>query len=210
MANIVNVTQEQWDELTSMLQLAAQCAELWSKEREGLVAMLTQAREVLKEAKDDTQAADQRSRELMGLYGWAGLTPSGAGSGGTKVEIFQDPGSYDGSASKFEEWWTKINAWLECHPKQFQEKDEQGHNVPALKPRMYAVLSHLKGSKGSHYAEMELKKLADGKSLHRYWELFTVEIEGVFRPQLQKDWARTQLKKLKQTDNMSTVAFIVE
>ena len=43
MANIVNVTQEQWDELTSTLQLAAQRAELWSKEREGLVAMLTQA-----------------------------------------------------------------------------------------------------------------------------------------------------------------------
>ena len=133
MANIVNITQEQWDELTSTLQLAAQRAELWSKEREGLAAMLTQAREALKEAKDDAQAADQRSRELMGLYGWAGITPSGGG-GGTKVEIFQDPGSYDGSASKFEEWWTKMNAWLECHPKQFQEKDEQGHDTPALKP----------------------------------------------------------------------------
>ena len=209
MANIVNVTQEQWDGLTSMLQLAAQRAELWSKEREGLAAMLTQAREALKEAKDDAQAADQRFQELMGLYGWAGLTPSG-GSGGTKVEIFQDPGSYDGSASKFKEWWTKMNAWLECHPKQFQEKDEQAHDVPALKPRMSTVLSRLKGSKGSHYAEMELKKLADGKSLHRYWELFAVEIEGVFRPQLQKDWARTMLKKHKQTDNMSTVAFIAE
>ena len=209
MANMVNVTQEQWDELTSTLQLAAQRAELWSKEREGLATMLTQAREALKEAKDDAQAADQRSQELMGLYGWAGITPSASG-GGTKVEIFQDPGSYDGSASKFEEWWTKMNAWLECHPKQFQEKDEQGHDIPALKPCMYAVLSRLKGSKGSHYAEMELKKLADGKSLHRYWELFAVEIEGVFRPQLQKDWAHSMLKKHKQTDNMSTVAFIAE
>ena len=209
MANIVNVTQEQWDELTSTLQLAAQRAELWSKEREGLAAMLMQAREALKEAKDDAQAADQRSRELMGLYGWAGITP-GTSGGGTKVEIFQDPRSYDGLASKFKEWWTKMNAWLECHPKQFQEKDEQGHDVPALKPRMYAVLSQLKGSKGSHYAEMELKKLADGRSLHRYWELFSVEIEGVFRPQLQKDWARSMLKKHKQTDSMSTVAFIAE
>ena len=43
MANIVNVTQEQWDELMSTLQLAAQRVELWSKEREGLAAMLTQA-----------------------------------------------------------------------------------------------------------------------------------------------------------------------
>ena len=91
--------------------------------------MLTQAREALKEAKDDAQAADQRSRELMGLYGWAGITPGGSGRG-TKVEIFQDPGSYDGLASKFEEWWMKMNAWLECHPKQFQEKDEQGHRDP--------------------------------------------------------------------------------
>ena len=153
--------------------------------------------------------ADQRSPELMGLYGWAGISP-GASSGGTKVEIFQDPRSYDGLASKFKEWWTKMNTWLECHPKQFQEKDEQGHNVPALKPRMYMVLSRLKGSKGSHYAEMELKKLADGKSLHCYWELFAVEIKGVFCPQLQKDWAHSMLKKHKQTDNMSTVAFITE
>ena len=75
---------------------------------------------------------------------------------------------------------------------------------------MYAVLSRLKGSKGAHYAEMELKKLADGKSPHRYWELFATEIEGVFRPQLQQDWAHNTLKKLKQTDNMSTVAFIAE
>ena len=44
-----------------------------------------------------------------------------------------------------------------CSSDLFQEKDEQGHDVPALKPRMYAVLSCLKGSKGSHYAEMELK-----------------------------------------------------
>ena len=75
---------------------------------------------------------------------------------------------------------------------------------------MYAVLSRLKGSKGAHYAKMELKKLADGKSLHRYWELFATEIEGVFCPQLQQDWARNALKKLKQTDNMSMVAFIAE
>ena len=72
------------------------------------------------------------------------------------------------------------------------------------------VLSQLKGSKGVHDTKMELKKLADGKSLHQYWELFATEIEGVFRPQLQQDWARNALKKLKQTDNMSMVAFIAE
>ena len=172
--------------------------------------MLGAAKEALTAAQNNAQAADQQSRELMGLYSWAG-TSGGSGAGrGTKVEIFQDPGSYDSSPSKFKEWWTKMNAWLECHLKQFQEKDMQGHDVPALKQRMYTVLSQLKGLKGAHYAKIELKKLTNGKSLHQYWELFATEIKGVFCPQLQQDWARNVLKKLKQTDNMSTVTFIVE
>ena len=50
MANVVNITQEQWEELMETLRLAAQRAEQWSKEREGLAAMLTQAREALKGA----------------------------------------------------------------------------------------------------------------------------------------------------------------
>ena len=29
-----------------------------------------------------------------------------------KVEIFNDPGEYDGSKVKFEEWWAKMQAWL--------------------------------------------------------------------------------------------------
>ena len=194
--------------MTETLRTAAQRAELWVKEREGLAAMLGEAKEAFAVAQSDAQAADQQSRELMGLYGWAGVSGGSAGgSSRSKVEIFQDPGSYDGLASKFKEWWMKLNAWLDCHLKQFSEKDLQGHEVPALKPHMYAVLSCLKGSKGAHYAEMELKKLTDGKSPHRYWELFAMEIEGVFRPQLQQDWAHNALKKLKQTDNMSMVAF---
>ena len=211
MSNFVNITQEQWAEMTETLQTAAQRAELWVKEREGLVSMLGATKEALTAAQNNAQAADQQSQELMGLYGWAGVSRGGSGgSTGSKVEIFQDPGSYDSSASKFEEWWTKLNAWLDCHLKQFSEKDPQVHEVSALKPRMYAVLSRLKGLKGVHYAEMELKKLTDGKSFHRYWELFTMEIEGVFRLQLQQDWACNALKKFKQTNNMSMVAFIAE
>ena len=115
MSNFVNITQEQWEEMTETLQMAAQQVELWVREREGLANMLGAANEALMAAQNDTQAADQRSRELMGLYSWAGVSRnSGGGSTGSKVEIFQDPGSYDGSASKFEEWWTKMNAWLEC------------------------------------------------------------------------------------------------
>ena len=127
-----------------------------------------------------------------------------------KLKSSKTPGSYDSSASKFEEWWTKMNAWLECHTKQYCKKNTMGFDIPKLKPCMYAVLSRLKGTKGAHYMEMELKKLADSNLLHRHWELFATEIEGLFCPMLQQDWAQQVLKKLKQTDNMSTVAFIAK
>ena len=168
--------------------------------------MLDEAKAVLTATQADTQAANQHSKELMGLYSWAG---AGGGGGPSKVEIFQDPGSYNRMPSKFEEWWMKMNAWLECHPKQFA-KNQMGFNVPELKLRMYVVLSRLKGTKGAHYVEMELQKLVDGTSMHCHWPLFATEIKGLFHPMLQQDWARQALKKLKQTDNMSTITFIAE
>ena len=195
----VSILQQQWDELTETLRVTALCAEQWSKEREGLANMLDEAKATLTATWADAQAADQRSKELMGLYGLAG---TGGSSGTSKVEIFQDPGSYDRTPSKFEEWWMKMNAWLECHPKQFAKNNQMGFDVPELKLHMYAVLSCLKGMKGAHYAEMELQKLMDGNSLHHHWPLFTTQIEGLFHPMLQQDWARQALKKLRQMDNI--------
>ena len=169
--------------------------------------MLDEAKAALTATHANAQAADQCSKELMGLYSWAGAR---GGSSASKVEIFQDPGSYDRTPSKFEEWWTKMNAWLECHPKQFAKKNQMGFKVPELKLYMYMVLSCLKGTKGAHYVEMELQKLMDSNSLHHHWLLFTTEIEGLFHPMLQQDWAQQVLKKLKQMGNMSTIAFITE
>ena len=61
MSNVINIMQEQWTEMTETLRTAAQRAELWVKEREGLVAMLGEAKEALAAAQSDAQAADQRS-----------------------------------------------------------------------------------------------------------------------------------------------------
>ena len=61
MSNFVNITQEQWAEMTETLRMAAQRAELWVKEREGLANMLGEAKEALVAAQNDAQAADQRS-----------------------------------------------------------------------------------------------------------------------------------------------------
>ena len=47
--------------------------------------MLEEVKAMLNAVHADTQAADQCSKELMGLYGWAG---AGGGGGPSKVEIF--------------------------------------------------------------------------------------------------------------------------
>ena len=47
--------------MTETLWTAAQRAELWVKEREGLAAMLGEAKEALAAAQSDAQAADQQS-----------------------------------------------------------------------------------------------------------------------------------------------------
>ena len=61
MSNFVNITQEQWEEMTETLHMATQRAELWVKEREGFASMLGAAKEALMAAQNDAQAADQQS-----------------------------------------------------------------------------------------------------------------------------------------------------
>ena len=82
------------------------------EQRNALAEVLQRANTALTDAQQNTQEADQRTREIMGLIGqqWAMLAPSHSGTGGGssgKIEIFSDPGPYDGSKAKFEEWWMK-------------------------------------------------------------------------------------------------------
>ena len=109
-------------------------------------------------------------------------TPSAAARSSSKVEIFTDPGTYDGSKVKFEDWWTKIKAWLDCNPKQFAYVDANREEIIHGKNCAYAILSCLQGPKGSHFAEVELKKLADGDMCLHNWETLIKEVEGLFHP----------------------------
>ena len=70
-----------------------------------------------------------------------------------KVEIFNDPGEYDGSKEKFEEWWAKMQAWLMVNQ----------HAIPTgLQNTVSAVLSRLKGPKAGPFAQVCLTQVAQG------------------------------------------------
>ena len=149
----------------------------------------------------------------MGLVGqqWAGSFGRTRGAtiglvgSSSEVEVFTDLGTYDGSKAKFEDWWTKIKVWLNCNPKQFAYIDADGDEIINGKNYTYAILSHLCGVKGSHFAEVKLQKLADRDMRLHIWETLVKKIEGLFHPQLQVDWAKNEISHFSQRDlNINT------
>ena len=174
------------------------------EQRNILAEALQRANTALNDVQQNAQEADQHTREIMGLIGqqWASLTPShsetSGGSSG-KIEIFSDPGPYDSSKAKFEEWWMKACAWMDCNPHHFTTRDTNGDLVSNAKMRIYAILSRLCRQKGSYFTETELLKLEQGISAFTNdQDAFVNKVEGLFWPILQKDWVKQQIVAYKQ------------
>ena len=103
-----------------------------------------------------------------------------------KVEIFTDPGEYDGSKVKFEEWWAKLQAWLKVNEHAILE---------GFQDAVGAILSRLKGPKAGPFAQVHLMQAAQGFYM---WPELVCDVEGLFRTTNKKDWARKELRELKQ------------
>ena len=109
----------------------------------------------LLEAQEWAQEADQHMHKIMDLVGqqWTGSfrgargTSMGPAGPSSKVEIFTDPGTYNGSKTKFKDWWTKMKTWLDCNPKQFTYVDADGDEIINGKNCAYVIFSSLYGPK---------------------------------------------------------------
>ena len=102
-------------------------------------------------------------------------------------KLLADPGPFDGSMAKFEEWWAKVKAWrAENHLAMPSNTD---------KP-VCAVLSRLAGPKAGSFARTRLEILNGGGAYT--WMQLCRELEELFRPANQKNWARKKLRELKQ------------
>ena len=102
-------------------------------------------------------------------------------------KLLADPGPFDGSMSKFKEWWAKTKAW--------QAENHLAMPTNTEKP-VRAVLSRLEGPKAGSFARMRLEIL-NTRTMYT-WALLCRELEELFRPANQKDWARKKLRELKQ------------
>ena len=84
-------------------------------------------------------------------------------------KLLADPGPFDGSMSKFEEWWAKVKAW--------QAENHLAMPTNTDKP-VRAVLSRLEGPKAGSFARTRLEML--NSSTPYTWARMCMELEELF------------------------------
>ena len=130
---------------------------------------------------------DNMGNQVIALQAQAAATATATANTARISKLLADPGTFDGTMSKFEEWWAKIKAW--------QAENHLAMPTNTDKP-VRAVLSHLEGPKAGSFARIRLEILNTGTAYT--WTQLCRELEELFRPANQKDWARKKLRELKQ------------
>ena len=162
----------------------------WNDHLNAVVQIFREQMDMILEARNDVARCQhiiaQQNTQIANLQLQArGAGPSTAQGMTTtlsyskKVEIFNDPGEYDGSKAKFEDWWAKMQAWLTVNQ----------HAIPASSQD--AVLSQLKGPKAGLSTQVCLTQAAQGTYT---WGGLVSDVEGLFRTTNKKDWARKELR----------------
>ncbi|KIM51457.1 hypothetical protein SCLCIDRAFT_33416 [Scleroderma citrinum Foug A] len=101
-------------------------------------------------------------------------------------KIVATPEAYDGSPQKFHEWWSKVKVWIATT-----------HATATNEQKAAAVYSRLEGPRAGHFAQVRLDEcMAAG--VWPTWAALQAEIEAFFLPGNNKEWARSQLLRLRQ------------
>lgn len=104
-----------------------------------------------------------------------------------KIQVIADPGSYEGEKAKFQEWWTKIQVWVKANWSAFDSDFELAS----------AIWSRMKGPTAGRYAETRMSECLNS-SIWPTWDLLKREIENLFQPATELDWAKNTISKFKQ------------
>ena len=130
---------------------------------------------------------DNMGNQVLAMQAQATATATTTAQMAKISKLLADPGPFEGSMSKFEEWWAKVKAW--------QAENHLAMPANTDKP-VHAVLSRLEGPKAGSFASMRLEILNSGTAYTG--ARMCGELEELFRPANQKDWARKKLRELKQ------------
>ena len=132
-------------------------------------------------------ALDDMGNQVIALQTQAATTATAMATTAKISKLLANPGQFDGSMAKFEEWWDKVKAW--------QAENHLAMPTNTDKP-VHAILSRLEGPKAGSFARTCLEILNSGTTYT--WARMCSELEELFRPANQKDWAQKKLRELKQ------------
>ncbi|KIM64511.1 hypothetical protein SCLCIDRAFT_115066 [Scleroderma citrinum Foug A] len=101
-------------------------------------------------------------------------------------KIVASPEAYDRSPQKFHEWWSKVKIWIATT-----------HATATDQQKAAAVYSHLEGPRAGRFAQVHLDECMAAGTWPT-WAALQTEIENFFLPGNNKEWARSQLLRLRQ------------
>jgi len=104
-------------------------------------------------------------------------------------KVVSDPGKYDGSPQGFREWWSKM--------KMFVGIGIANGSLPTTRDVMATVLSHLEGPKAGQWAQVQIDHYLGGVT-YPTWPELQAQVEGMFLPGNNTEWAKAQLLHLHQ------------
>ena len=107
------------------------------------------------------------------------------------------PELYDRSPQKFHEWWLKTKVWVATT------------HATATDQEKAAVFSRLEEPCVGHYTQVHLNECMAANAWPMWAEL-QAEIEGFFLPGNNKEWARSQLLRLRQGPRQRIDDFIAQ
>ena len=114
---------------------------------------------------------DNMGGQLLAMQNQATATTTATAQTAKISKLLIDPGPFDGSMSKFEEWWAKVKAW--------QVENHLAMPANTDKP-VCAVLSCLEGPKARSFARTCREILNSGTTYT--WTCMCSELEELFRP----------------------------
>ena len=112
---------------------------------------------------------DNMGNQVLAMQVQATATATAMAQTAKISKLLADPGSFDGSMSKFKEWWAKVKAW--------QAENHLAMPANTDKP-VCTVLLRLEGSKTGSFARMRLEIL-NSRTAYT-WACMCGELEELF------------------------------
>ena len=159
-------------------------ADQWQAALDALQAQITNLQNTVNQQNAQIMAGNAQNAALQAQQAqW--LLP--AANISRKVETLADPGCYSGERAKFMEWWTKMKVWVRVNDAV----------LPLRFDKAAAVWSRMEGPIVGRYTANRLNECMRQNFWPEFEDLCT-EVESFFSPQMSTEWAKQELRKLKQ------------